>query len=231
MSLLFLLGILGRCLPSLGLRLLLLRLLIWLSSLFVYELLLFEIAHEVEQRIIQSNWEIEIEQLLDLDFRHFALCILKCLFDWHINLSLLDKWLEEVEVLVEVIALKRNRYFDAIDEAVWLLLRFDFDVLRFNRDYWRKLAAHILVSIFLAAIQAYYGALSDFFDDREIELAQPDKTLLVLDARLIIFDVVRELWLLIQNLLIKFSLSSLILPLDMLQNLFNGLKPILYFLT
>jgi len=88
-----------------------------------------------------------------------------------------------------------------------------------------------LVSIFLAAIEAYHGALVNFFDNREIELAQPDKTLLVLDARLIIFDVVRELWLLIQNLFIKFSLSSLILPLDMVQNLFNGLKPILYFLA
>ena len=48
---------------------------------------------------------------------------------------------------------------------------------------------------------------------------------------MIVFRVACELWLLTQHLLIEFSLCSLILSLDMFQNLFDWLKPIVYFLT
>ena len=48
---------------------------------------------------------------------------------------------------------------------------------------------------------------------------------------MIVFRVACELWLLAQHLLVEFSLCSLILSLDMLQNLFDRLEPVVYFLS
>lgn len=68
---------------------------------------LFEVVYKQKEVFVQSNWEVKVEYIFNSKFLNLLFWLSACFMVKFDNHSL-DSWLEEVQLLIEVVQLKRK---------------------------------------------------------------------------------------------------------------------------